>query len=202
MHVPGQDGARRNMADREKTAIVDLKVRMKEALRERIEIAARERGVSLNAEAVRRLEGTFRNDDLLPQLLDLAYGRETAGLLLLLGAVAKHLTGLGAGLAASARQDEAVNNSWIRWQVAKVLGGLAHELAPDEDGAPEAVVSPSLSAEERQSVRTAGLRAVATYLQAAADPRSHAQLGPQLRPAGERLFGILDHPERGDDDAR
>lgn len=47
------------MAEREKTARVDLKVRMKEALRAQIEAAARERGVSLNAEAESRLERSF-----------------------------------------------------------------------------------------------------------------------------------------------
>jgi hypothetical protein len=80
------------MAGRDRTATVDLKVRMKEPLRARLEVAARDRGISMNAEAVGRLEQSFRNEDLLPQLLDLAYGRETAGLLMLLGECVERAT--------------------------------------------------------------------------------------------------------------
>ena len=43
------------MADRDRTATVDLKMRMKEPLRARLESAARDRGISMNAEAVGRL---------------------------------------------------------------------------------------------------------------------------------------------------
>lgn len=51
------------MAQRDKTATVDLKVRMKEPLRAQIEQAAQERGVSLNAEAEARLENSFRDEE-------------------------------------------------------------------------------------------------------------------------------------------
>lgn len=72
------------MVDREKTAIVDLKVRMKESLRGQIENAAREKGVSLNAEAASRLEQSF---DYRPlhAAIELAFGRELGGILLLIG---------------------------------------------------------------------------------------------------------------------
>jgi hypothetical protein len=60
------------MASREKTARVDLKVRMKEPLRARIEAAAQDRGVSLNAEAEGRLERSFTDEDRFG-------GRETFG---------------------------------------------------------------------------------------------------------------------------
>lgn len=48
---------------RAKSATVDLKVRMKEPLRAKIEAAARARGVSLNAEAVDRLKWSFVEED-------------------------------------------------------------------------------------------------------------------------------------------
>lgn len=51
------------MAKREQSATVDLKVRMKEPLRADLERAARRRGVSMNAEAVARLEQSFLRDD-------------------------------------------------------------------------------------------------------------------------------------------
>ncbi len=73
------------MVNRDKTATVDLKVRMKEPLRAQLEEAAQGRGVSMNAEAVARLEDSFRVEELLPQILDLAYGRRAAGMLMLLG---------------------------------------------------------------------------------------------------------------------
>ena len=41
---------------RAKSATINLKVRMKEPLRARIERIAKQNGVSMNAEAVRRLE--------------------------------------------------------------------------------------------------------------------------------------------------
>lgn len=64
------------MAERKKTAIVNLRVRTKEPLRAQIEKAARKRGVSMNAETVARLEASFRDDDiesaLAPVLASLA----------------------------------------------------------------------------------------------------------------------------------
>lgn len=62
------------MDEREKSATVDLKVRMKEPLRARIEAAAKERGVSMNAEAVDRLERSFATDDQhgSPQVANMA----------------------------------------------------------------------------------------------------------------------------------
>lgn len=51
------------MSEREQSATVQLKIRMKEPLRAELEQAAQERGVSLNAEAVDRLERSFRKDE-------------------------------------------------------------------------------------------------------------------------------------------
>ena len=48
---------------RKKSATVDLKVRMKEPLRAKIEAAAGARGVSLNAETVDRLERSFATEE-------------------------------------------------------------------------------------------------------------------------------------------
>lgn len=52
------------MPPRKRTATVELKVRMKEPLRAKIEKAAKRRGVSMNAEAVDRLERSFSRDDI------------------------------------------------------------------------------------------------------------------------------------------
>ncbi len=51
------------MPEREPTAVVQLKVRMREPLRARIDDAAQRRGVSMNAEIVERLERSFLIQD-------------------------------------------------------------------------------------------------------------------------------------------
>ena len=48
---------------RSRDAVVQLKARMREPLRARLEVAAKWRGVSLNAELVDRLERSFAKDD-------------------------------------------------------------------------------------------------------------------------------------------
>ena len=47
---------------RKKSATIQLKVRMKEPLRAKIEAAAKSRGVSLNTEAVHRLQESFQTE--------------------------------------------------------------------------------------------------------------------------------------------
>lgn len=72
------------MAQREDAATVDLKVRMKEPLRARIEAAADARGISMNAEAVQRLERSFDRSDLLSEALTLALGPQSAGIVIMM----------------------------------------------------------------------------------------------------------------------
>src|SRR5689334_15428001 len=48
------------MTKRPQTALVGLRVRMREPLRKRLEVAAKKRGVSLNAELIARLEQSFQ----------------------------------------------------------------------------------------------------------------------------------------------
>jgi Arc-like DNA binding domain len=58
------------MADRDGTTNVQLKVRMKEPLRAALEKVAQERGVSLNAEIVYRLERSFDLEQRLKEAID------------------------------------------------------------------------------------------------------------------------------------
>jgi hypothetical protein len=53
------------MDERSESDTVQLKVRMKEPLRAALEEAARQRGVSLNSEVVRRLERSFEQEQRL-----------------------------------------------------------------------------------------------------------------------------------------
>jgi hypothetical protein len=48
--------------DAPSSAFVGLKVRLREPLRKKLEVAAKKRGVSLNAELVARLEESFRRE--------------------------------------------------------------------------------------------------------------------------------------------
>jgi Arc-like DNA binding domain len=48
------------MIKRAQTTLVGLRVRMREPLRKKLEVAAKKRGVSLNAELVTRLEQSFQ----------------------------------------------------------------------------------------------------------------------------------------------
>jgi len=78
------------MSSRERTAVVQLKVRMREVLRAKLEKEAKQRGTSINAEIVDRLESSFERKDLLTEVLSLTYGRQVAGILMLLGSAMNH----------------------------------------------------------------------------------------------------------------
>lgn len=62
------------MAKRPNSAVVDYKIRLKEPIRKKIEIAAKDRGVSMNAEIVTRIENSFSIDDSFggPELRNVA----------------------------------------------------------------------------------------------------------------------------------
>lgn len=80
------------MPRHDRPVMTDLKLRLRKELRDRIERAASEQGISMNAEIVRRLEQTVRDETQAPQILELAYGRKQAGILL---AVAKGMAEAG-----------------------------------------------------------------------------------------------------------
>ncbi|HUF80029.1 MAG TPA: Arc family DNA-binding protein, partial [Burkholderiales bacterium] len=75
------------MAKRKLSDTVDIKLRMKEALRARVERAAGKRGVSMNAEMVSRLEQSFDDEDRIAHFRPLIYGRQLAAVLEVLGRV-------------------------------------------------------------------------------------------------------------------
>jgi flagellar motility protein MotE (MotC chaperone) len=56
------------MAERDPTATVQLKFRVRESLRGELEAAAKQHGMTLNAEIVRRLEDSFQLDEKLRAL--------------------------------------------------------------------------------------------------------------------------------------
>ena len=78
---------------RAKSATVDLKARMKEPLRAKLEVAAKTRGVSLNFEMVSRLESSFAKESAQDDALG---GAETHAVLRMFGAAA-HLIDIRTG---------------------------------------------------------------------------------------------------------
>jgi hypothetical protein len=74
---------------RKKSDTVDIKIRMKEPLREAIERSAKERGVSMNFEMTDRLDRSFliENHDrlLVADVLELAFGPKLGAFLLMMG---------------------------------------------------------------------------------------------------------------------
>lgn len=77
------------MAKRSKTAIANLKVRLRESLRAKIERAAKSRGVSMNAEMVDRVDESFEKEAEIERL----FGSDEVFALMKVVSSAMHLTG-------------------------------------------------------------------------------------------------------------
>ena len=76
------------MADlREQSAIVQLKIRLRESLRARLEEEARFHGRSINSQVVACLERNYERQDLMIEMLGLTHGAHLAGMLMILGSV-------------------------------------------------------------------------------------------------------------------
>jgi hypothetical protein len=90
---------------------VDLKLRLRESLRGEIEHAASEHGVSMNQEVIDRLSRSFAGERVLDEALELAYGREAAALMQIIGRVMND-AGKFAGLSLTGTLEGALD--WIR----------------------------------------------------------------------------------------
>jgi TraY domain-containing protein len=66
-------------------ARVSLGLKVTDEIKHRLDTAAQSSGRTQSQEAEARLERSFRDDKLLPQLLEIAYGQRLAGLLMALG---------------------------------------------------------------------------------------------------------------------
>src|ERR1700674_1254231 len=77
------------MAKRSKTAVANLKVRLRESLRSKIERAAKSRGVSMNAEMVDRIDESFEKEAEIERL----FGSDKVFALMKVVSSAMHLTG-------------------------------------------------------------------------------------------------------------
>jgi len=165
---------------RKDSATVDIKIRMKEPLRRKIEKSADHRGVSMNAEMVDRLEHSFVADDYLEQANDRTYGRWLAGALMLIGRVMKD-AGTLAGF--SAERNLAGVNDWMSspyaFDQAVRAALLALEgLRPDGDPRPP---------KGGDDAAVLGERLAQAALLAVGNPESGGELGEWARPVRERI---------------
>jgi hypothetical protein len=190
------------MADRKQTAIVDLKVRMKEPLRARLASAAASRGGSMNAEAIARLEDSFRAEDLLPQILDLAYGPAAAGLLMLLGRSIRHAS-LVATLMAERPPEDAekwIRDPWTYGQIEELVKEILQELRPRGDKNPPKTKFDYLQLQDALPMSDIGRRCAKSAVRLARHPNPEDFLESSMGPVRQRLGDAL--TQREDDDAR
>jgi len=88
---------------------VSLGLKVTPQFKERLDAAALETGRTQSQEAEMRLEQSFNREDLLGEAMCLAYGKELAGLLMMLG-TAMHDVGRSAGFSATFTIEGA--NAW------------------------------------------------------------------------------------------
>jgi hypothetical protein len=180
---------------RSESATVDIKIRMKEPLRADIEDSANRRGISMNAEMVDRLTQSYRNDQSIISALDFAYGRETAGVMMLLHEVIKHTVRDAALIVA----DRGRGVDWLSQPYAfdQVVRGVNHALnglKPSGDPSPpEWDLGPLLAAKVGEFM-------AATVLDAVIDPENaHLGLSSWAKHVSERLGSKLVERLRGSD---
>ena len=144
------------MAEREKTATVDIKLRLKEPLRARVEAAAAERGVSMNAEMVDRLDRSFDQPEmkigLLAEVMTLAYGpklgRIVEALAKAMATVGRHADFVVTSRHQSGERREAWLDTPYTFDQARKAAELVLEAVKPEG---EIVPPAPITAEERQS---------------------------------------------------
>jgi hypothetical protein len=121
-----------------------MSLRVTPDMKERLERAAVNTGRSLSQEAELRLERTFRDDDLLSQLMGAAYGEKLAAVLMIIG---ETMSAVGPTVAHVETQTPEGAENWLKSPVAfdqasKAAQAVLGALAPTGPTAPR---SPKLS---------------------------------------------------------
>jgi hypothetical protein len=170
-------------------------------LKERLAWAAARTGRSLSTEAQFRLEESFRSEDLLPRLLDLAYGREAAGLLLLIGECMRDAGPHAAFFAGEGVAGNWTAHPWSFRQIKEAITYLFEGLQPP--GTSEAV-TPSLVTGSpppiNEAMKNLGVGFASGELGALFGPaESEGDLNKRLLPARERLLDLVEKRERKND---
>jgi hypothetical protein len=117
---------------------IGMSLRVTPDIKQRLERSALETGRSLSQEAELRLERSFRDDDLLPQLMAAAYGEKLAAVLMIVGAAMAE-AGRTAGF-----QETRTPEGAVEWfdrpvaydQAAQAAKAVLGTLAPEGDVRP------------------------------------------------------------------
>src|SRR5437764_599474 len=128
---------------RRSSATVDLKIRMKEPLRREVERAAKQKGISMNAELIERVEAAGRGERRLAEVEEMLGGREIFGILMVIGRAMRE-TGVVAGFSARTTLGD-VNrwflNPYAYDQAVKAATAVLEAMRPPGDIAPPSFMS-------------------------------------------------------------
>lgn len=175
-------------------------------IKSRLDAAARRNGRTQSQEAEARLEASFNNQDLLPQILDLAYGRQTAGLLMLLGRCIKDASG-HAAFAATFSLDAVqawMSQPWAYQQTDNAIRFVLAALRPPGDPEPPRTNASLAAISEglRASADNLGEGFAVGILHSVADP-DNAALGDEMKHVRARLGpDVIARLTEDDPDAR
>jgi len=170
---------------------VQLSFRVTPTIKKQLDEAAEASGRSLAQETELRLETSFRDRQLLEEALALAFGRETAAVLLTLGKINEQAEDQSLWVLALAGRDAELNADWIahgfiNHQVIDGMIRALEALRATGDASP-----PSHDTDGNEMSRMAaraGQRAVANVLDAILDPELAVRgLGRWARPVREKF---------------
>ena len=171
--------------------------RIPRAVKEQLSAAAEASGRSLSTEAQFRIEWSFREQGLALDALDLAYGRQGAGLLMLLGRCIGAVR--SSDVSALGGDPEVIENwmdrPWTAFQVADAVRYALSTLTPRDLPAPPATLdklTESLSPEGKSLHELAGQRIAHHLINFLINPSAHHAFGPALQPIRERLGGPIE----------
>lgn len=173
---------------------VGLSLRVTAETKRALDEAATKSGRSLSQEAEYRLEGSFRDQSILPQILDLAYGRQAAGLLLLLGRCLS-TTRSSAAFAEGGSLDAVENwmmQPWTFQQVEGAVSAVLKALRPEgEAEMPKALSLKGGPVALQGLYKDLGHRVAEGYLSALVDPTRNEALETDMLPIHARLAEIV-----------
>jgi hypothetical protein len=168
---------------------VSLGLKVTSDIKRRIDEAARESGRTQSQEAEARLERSFDHQELLPQVLELSYGRQLAGVLLMLGHAMK-TTGESAGLSAASDSPSLTLEGARKWfdipyaydQAVRAADSIFEALRPPNDpGIPKHMRGSDGELDLGDVAEHLGERLATVVLEEAASGRSRVENGGQER---------------------
>ena len=167
-----------------------LNMRTTAAIRERLVEAAAQSGRSLAQEVEARLERSFRDQRLLDQVLELAYGRQLAGVIIALGGAMAEAArrAVFAKTYTTAGFADWLSDPQVCEHVA-IAGQDLLALRVKPPGEVEPITDPHGSAELNEENRTIGPDVAREFFDAMREPLSMPHLGTrQIAAQAERLM--------------